>query len=241
MKNGDKMPNKINSEIVKEYGLNAGASVVGIASSKDFRLALKGFKPSDNLEGCLSVIVLGVPSPKEVFKNTVEYTANRNAMLAKMTDIATELAKRIKADGYKSKAISASGGKWLNGDGRKEHCGYISLKHAAELAGLGIITRNYLLTNPEYGNLLWFSAVLTDAELVPDKKAQYTFCGNCNKCVEACPSGALDNPALFGKKECSKFFTMENKKLEIKCFLCRKVCPYSFGKKAKSKNTTKTY
>jgi epoxyqueuosine reductase QueG len=104
------------------------------------------------------------------------------------------------------------------------------LKHAAELAGLGIIARNYLLTNPEYGNLLWFSAVLTDADLIPDKKAQYKICDNCNKCVETCPSGALNNPALFGKKECSRFFTIVNKKLEIKCFSCRKVCPYCFGK-----------
>jgi len=241
MKNGDKMPNELNSEIVKEYGLNAGASVVGIASSKDFRLALKGFNPSDNLEGCRSVIVLGAPSPKEVLKkSTVENTANRNEMLTKMTDMAKKVAKRIKADGYKSKAISASGGKWFEGDGRKEHCGYISLKHAAELAGLGSITRNYLLTNPEYGNLLWLSAVLTDADLIPDKKSQYTFCHNCNKCVEMCPSGALNNPASFGRKECSRFFTMENRKFEIKCFLCRKVCPHSFGKKAKSKNVTKT-
>ena len=35
----------INSEIIKEYGLNAGASVVGIAASKDFVLAPEGRKP----------------------------------------------------------------------------------------------------------------------------------------------------------------------------------------------------
>ena len=229
MKNGTL--NKLSSEIVKEYGINAGASVVGIASAKDFRLAPKGFKPADNLEGCLSVIVLGAPSPKEVLRDTVEYTANRNAMLAKMSEMAKETAKRIKADGYKVKAISAAGGKWLEGDGRKEQFGFISLKHAAELAGLGVITKNYLLTNPEYGSLLWFSAILTDADLVPDKKVQYDFCKNCSKCVEMCPSGALNNPASFGKKACSQFFTMANKKLEIKCFLCRKVCPHGLGKK----------
>jgi epoxyqueuosine reductase QueG len=216
----------LNSETVKEYAINAGASVVGIAASKDFGLAPDGFKPSDNLESCLSVIVLGATFPKEVLNNTVEYTASRNAMLNKMTDMAKEVEKRIKSDGHKAKAISASGGKTIDG----KMYGHISLKHAAELAGLGIIARNYLLTNPEYGNLLWLSAVLTDAELIPDKKAEYKICDNCNKCVETCPSGALDNPALFGKKERSKFFTIVNKKFEIKCFLCRKVCPYCFGK-----------
>jgi len=229
MKNVNKTQNELNSEIVKEYGLKAGANLVGIADSKNFSLAPEGYKPSDNLEGCRSVIVLGVSFPKEVLKNTVEYTECRNSMLTKMTEMAKVVAKQIAAAGYKAKAISASGGKWVNGN----QFGFISLKHAAELAGLGIVTRNYLLTNSEYGNLLWFSAVLTDAELIPDKKAKYSFCNKCSKCIEACPSGALNNPSVFGKKECSKFYTIENKKFLIKCAICREVCPYGFGKKDK--------
>ena len=221
-----KMITEINSDTVKEYGLNAGATIVGIAASKDFTLAPVGFKPSDVLEGCLSVIVLGATFPKKVLNNTVEYTASRNAMLTKMTNIAKDVERRIKRDGHKAKAISASGGKTVDG----KLYGHISLKHAAELAGLGHINRNYLLTNNKYGNLLWLSAVLTDVEMIPDKKAQYKICDSCNKCVETCPSGALNNPTTFGKQECSKFFTLANKKLEIKCFLCRKVCPYCFGK-----------
>ena len=222
------MATEINSEIIKKYGRDAGASVVGIAASKDFKLAPDGFKPSDVLEGCLSVIVLGTPFPKEALTmSTVEYTELRNAMLTKMTGIAKEVTKQIKKSGHKAKDISASGGKYIEG----KHYGHISLKHAAELAGLGLINRNYLLTNQEYGNLLWFSAVLTDADLVPDKKAKYKVCDNCNKCVKACPCGALDNPASFGKSECAQFYKIENRKLEIKCFLCRQVCPNRFGKK----------
>jgi epoxyqueuosine reductase QueG len=220
---------ELNSEIVKEYGLNAGASVVGIAASKDFSLAPEGFKPSDNLDGCRSVIVLGVSFPQDALTSMsiFEYTELRNAMLTKMTDIAKIVAKRItKESGYKAKVISASGGKYVDG----KHYGSISLKHAAELAGLGVITRNYLLTSPKYGNLLWFSAVLTDADLIPDEKVQYNICDNCSKCVEACPSGALNNSALFGRKECGKFFVIEDKKFVIKCFLCRRICPYRFGK-----------
>ena len=216
---------KLTGEVVKEYGLSAGAAVVGIASAKDFGLAPEGYKPTDVLEECLSVIVLGTPSPREVLDNTVEYTASRNTMLTKMTEMSKTVAKRIKTDGYKVKAISATGGKTVDGT----LYGHISLKHAAELAGLGIIGRNYLLTNAEYGNMLWLSAVLTDAELTPDKRARYAICDDCNKCVEACPSGALDDLAAFGKKECSKFFTLANRKFEIKCYTCRTVCPHCFG------------
>jgi len=220
------MKNELNSEIVKEYGIQAGASVVGIAASKDFSLAPAGFQPSDNMEGCRSVIVLGTAFAKETLsKPSEEYTASRNEMVTKMTDMAKAVAKRIKTNGHKAKAISAIGGKFVDGN----FYGFISLKHAAELAGLGVISRNYLLTNSKYGNLLWLSAVLTDADLTPDEKATYNICDNCNKCVATCPSGALDNLAQFGKKGCSKFYTIENKKLIIKCFSCRSVCPKRFG------------
>jgi epoxyqueuosine reductase QueG len=226
---GDNMAIELTSAIAKEYGINAGASVVGIAASKDFRSAPDGFKPTDVLAECLSVIVLGTTFSPEALHNIADYTARRNEMLTAMTNMAKGVAKRIKAAGCKATVISAAGGKWVDGDGRKEQFGYISLKHAAEIAGLGVIGKNYLLTNPQYGNLLWLSAVLTDAALAPDEKAQFTICDSCNKCVEACPSGALDNPASFGRKKCDRFFAIENKKFVIKCFSCRTVCPHCFG------------
>ncbi len=221
---------ELNNGVIKAYGLAAGANVVGIAASKDFSLAPDGFKPTDVLPECLSVIVLGATFLPEVLDDIDKYTASRNTMLTAMTNMAKEVAKQMKKEGYKTKIISATGGKWVNDDGRKEQKGHISLKHAAEIAGLGVIGKNYLLTNPQYGNLLWFSAVLTDAKLMPDKRTQFAMCNNCNKCVEACPAGALNDLASFGKKGCSKFFTIENKKVKIKCFLCRTICPNRFGK-----------
>jgi len=127
------MTSELNSEKVKKYGLDAGARVVGIATSKDFGLASEGFKPNDVLPECLSVIVLGVTFSPEVLNDVAEYTTSRNQYLLKTTDMAKEVAKWIKADGYKTKVISAAGGKWVEGDGRKEQFGYISLKHAAEI------------------------------------------------------------------------------------------------------------
>ena len=222
------MTYELSSEIVKKYGLDAGASVTGIAASKDFAPAPEGFRPSDNLEGCVSVVVLGAPVSQEaILKDPSGFIDIRNALNEKMTDIAKNVAKKIKAQGYKAKAINRMGGKWVNG----MQFGHISLKHAAELAGLGIIGKNYLLYNPEYGNLLWFSAVLTDANLIPDKKAKINICNKCNKCVDACPSKALDDLPLFNKKKCADtVFKKINGRWEIMCFLCRKVCPHRFGK-----------
>jgi epoxyqueuosine reductase QueG len=225
----DQTRSGITGAAVKGYGTDAGADVVGIAASKDFGPAPDGFRPSDVLPECRSVIVLGATFPPEVLNDADEYTSSRNAMLAGMTEIAKKVEKRMKAAGCKTKVISAAGGKWVDCGGRKEQFGYISLKHAAEIAGLGFIGKNYLLTNPRYGNLLWFSAVLTDAELTPDEKIGSAMCDDCDRCIEACPVGALDDIASFGRKGCSGFFKIEDKKFKIMCFKCRTICPHSSG------------
>ncbi|MDR7811841.1 hypothetical protein [Lacrimispora sp.] len=66
----------------------AGANVVGIAASKDLGLAPNGFKPTDVLTECLSVIVLGTTFSPEVLNDIAEYTTSRNAMLTAMTNMA---------------------------------------------------------------------------------------------------------------------------------------------------------
>ena len=221
---------ELTSGLVKQYAVEAGATVAGIAAANDFVLAPEGFRPADVLEGCRSVVVLGVPfSPETLAMDPPEYTALRNAIVKQMSDIAKATAKRVKAAGCKAKDISAIGGKWVDVGGKKENRGHISLKHSAELAGLGTITRNYLLTSPKYGNLLWLSAVLTDAELAPDEKLQKNYCENCNICVDGCPAGAFRDPARFGRKECATNFVIENKQLVIKCWKCRAQCPHRFG------------
>ena len=120
----------MDSLLVKEIAIQAGAAVVGIACADDFALAPEGCRPADQLEGCRSVIVLGIPFPREALEMDFPgHMALRNEMIRKMTALAKEVAKRVKAGGCKTKAISAIGGKFVEG----KHWGHISLKHAAEL------------------------------------------------------------------------------------------------------------
>jgi len=218
----------LTSETVKQYAIDAGASVAGIAAADDFGLAPEGYHPTDALECCVSVIVLGAPIPREAVckDDMVGFIDIRSALNKSLKDAAKQVAKQIKAAGYKSRAVGGMDGKWVEGNTR----GPISLKHAAELAGLGVIGKNYLLTSPAHGNLLWLSAVLTDARLTPDPKLSLDLCGSCNKCMAACPAHALDSPGTVIKKACDRhMFKQVNKKWEIMCFACRKVCPHRFG------------
>jgi len=215
------------SEAVKAYGLSAGASVVGVAAAESFGAAPEGYRPADALEGCRSVVVLGAAVPREAIlkESTIGFIDIRNAVNAKISDAAKAVAKWLKKEGCKARAVTGMDGKYVDGFTR----GTISLKHAAELAGLGAIGRNYLLINREYGTLLWFAAVLTDAELAPDEKAP-PICDNCGICVEVCPSGALDAFPPLDKKACSgTMFKKVEGKWEIMCFQCRKMCPYWNG------------
>lgn len=67
----------------------------------------------------------------------------------------------------------------------------IPLKPAAVIAGLGCRGKNTLLVTPEYGPRVRLAAVLTSAELEPDEPFTEDLCGKCERCIHACPTGAL--------------------------------------------------
>ncbi|MCD7973861.1 MAG: epoxyqueuosine reductase [Candidatus Azobacteroides sp.] len=218
---------EFSKESIKERCINEGATLVGIAATDRFDRAPEGHHPTDLLPSCHSVIVLaGALPPDILYKDTLTYTDIRNRMIKKMNDIARKIAKTIKKDNVDVKPVGSVGGAWEKG----RFMGYLSLKHAGELAGIGKIARNYLLTNDKTGNMIWLSAILTSMELESDPLAEYTVCDHCNICVQKCPPGALQDETLFGQKGCyhTCYKTIKGK-LELRCWNCRKVCPYTFG------------
>jgi len=68
--------------------------------------------------------------------------------------------------------------------------GFISLKILAKAAGLGWQGRSLLIISPEYGPLHRLIAILTDMPLQANKVIKNE-CGDCRKCIEACPQNAL--------------------------------------------------
>jgi epoxyqueuosine reductase len=68
----------------------------------------------------------------------------------------------------------------------------IPFKTAAVKAGLGWQGKNTLLITPEYGPRIKLISILTDAELEPDDEFKENHCGDCEKCITACPTRALE-------------------------------------------------
>lgn len=77
----------------------------------------------------------------------------------------------------------------------------LSLKPAAVIAGLGFRGKNTLVINPEHGPFVRFTAVLTSAQLEPDEPFKGNGCGDCTRCIDACPTKALE-PHVIDIRRC---------------------------------------
>jgi len=110
----------------------------------------------------------------------------------------------------------------------------------AYAAGIGFIGKNNMLIMPGYGSYLFLVEVLTTALFpIPAVKPLVTQCGTCSRCVEACPSGALERPFLLDAQKCLSYLTIEKKgPIDVEtgrkmggcffgCDVCQEVCPFN--------------
>jgi epoxyqueuosine reductase len=84
---------------------------------------------------------------------------------------------------------------------------------AAE-AGLGFFGKNTLLINPQFGSKIFLAAFLSTAKFSRNTKGvripneqRVASCGNCTKCLEACPTGALVAPYILDARRCVSYLT----------------------------------
>lgn len=211
------------------------ADLVGVAAVNGFSAAPEECRPDAILPGCCSVVVIACAFPGAMLEADAEtYTAARNEMIKRINAITAKVAKKIIAEGFAAKQITAIGTRGIKG----RQYGTISLKHAAVLAGLGVIGKNTLLVNGDFGNLLWLGAVLTDMPLQPDAPAKIAACPKtCRLCVDNCPANALADP-LINQRGCYNHgFKTVDGKLRIQCWKCREICPRRFGAKKERKTT----
>jgi epoxyqueuosine reductase len=80
----------------------------------------------------------------------------------------------------------------------------------AARAGLGFIGRNHMLISPHLGPQIFLGEIVTALKLSPDEPIQQS-CSNCNRCIAACPTGALRADGQFDANKCLSYLTIEYK------------------------------
>lgn len=119
---------------------------------------------------------------------------------------------------------------------------------AAALAGLGFVGKHGCVIVPGLGSYVLLGALLCTAELTgPDaveqlERARWDACGQCTRCLDACPTQAFLGPGRLDPRRCISYLTIEHRgpiepsladKLGERiagCDVCQEVCPYNAGR-----------
>jgi epoxyqueuosine reductase len=227
------------SSEIKNLSLSLGAEKCGIATVERFKNAPEGFHPDDIYRSCKSVIVFLIQMPTEIIlaSNPVPYSHTAYLIYSKLDRIGLEFCKAIQNDGNHAVPVPSDVPYLYWDDENRRGMGILSLRHAAYLAGLGILGRNNLLINPDLGNMVYIGAILTDYELEPDPLIENIACPpKCSICLDSCPQKALDGMTV-NQKLCREFSSLKHVRVFdiYACNICRKVCVFRTGIKIKNK------
>lgn len=108
-------------------------------------------------------------------------------------------------------------------------------------AGLGWIGKHGLLLHPKLGSSLMIGSLVLSQrpQGLKDPKAMPDHCGSCRACLEACPTGCLDEERGMDADRCISTWTIEDPALPgpdrlanwgdhiFGCDLCQDPCPWN--------------
>lgn len=125
----------------------------------------------------------------------------------------------------------------VNGRGFVDSAPVLDRAWAAR-SGLGWIGKNSNLISPESGSFFFIGTLIVDIPLQYDKPIA-DFCGDCNRCIRACPTDAILPGRTINSNRCISYLTIENKhdispgfagKFQNRvfgCDICQDVCPWN--------------
>lgn len=253
------MSSELKESIINHLGERVNA--VGFAPLDRFGDAPEKHHPANACKDARTVVVFGITVPRGILRSP-DYNLHLlhrsyHTVYVHLDELALGLSNFIEARGeHLAVPIPSYAPLVFHG---MEAWGILSLKHAAARAGLGAFGRTGLLYNPQYGSLLRFGAVVTNAEMPGDPMIEEDPCpAKCSACHQACPSGAFDAEGRFKKSTCTGYCIKHAiyplalrdeqglKMIErvintaghnywLKCDECIKVCPNNLPKSNKDR------
>jgi epoxyqueuosine reductase len=112
-------------------------------------------------------------------------------------------------------------------------------REAAARSGVGFYGKNTLLITRRHGSWVVLGTLVTDVEIEAGEPMAFA-CGSCTLCIEACPTGALDEPGVLDSTKCLSYWSqsaapMPEEYRELMeaqvygCDICQDVCPWNRG------------
>jgi epoxyqueuosine reductase len=112
-------------------------------------------------------------------------------------------------------------------------------REGAARAGIGFYGKNTMLITRRHGSWVVLGTLVTDVEIesVPPLDLD---CGECRLCIDACPTGALDEPGTLDATRCLSYWTQAPASIPEEyreaigsmvygCDICQDVCPWNRG------------
>ncbi len=108
----------------------------------------------------------------------------------------------------------------------------------AAKSGLGWVGKNSNLITTKHGSFFFIAELIIDVDLEYDQAIK-DYCGNCTRCIDACPTDAISEPFVVDGSKCISYLTIELKdeipdsfkgKLDnwaFGCDVCQDVCPWN--------------
>jgi epoxyqueuosine reductase len=112
-------------------------------------------------------------------------------------------------------------------------------REAAVRSGVGFYGKNTLVISPTLGSWVVLGTLVTDVEIEASAPVELD-CGSCRACVDACPTGALDDPGTLDATKCLSYWTQSPEVIPepmrrhlgatvYGCDICQEVCPWNRG------------
>jgi epoxyqueuosine reductase len=112
-------------------------------------------------------------------------------------------------------------------------------REGAARSGVGFYGKNTLLITRRYGSWVVLGTLVTDVDVEPSPPLTLD-CGSCRLCIDACPTGALDEPGVLDSTKCLSYWTQSPEPIPEEyrapledrvygCDICQDACPWNRG------------